>query len=69
MFRAVARYENPEIVLGEDNMPPPPFTKGLDRAVARSENPERHIVLGGDKMPPAPPLATGLDVSSCELGT
>ena len=27
MFRAVARYENPEIVLGEDNMPPPRLRK------------------------------------------
>ena len=46
------------------------------RAVARSENPGGHIVLGGDNVPPlveigltdlsksggAPPLATGLHV-------
>jgi hypothetical protein len=28
------------------------------RAVARSENPKGHVVLGGDNVPP--PLATGL---------
>ena len=34
-----------------------------NRAVARSENPWGHVVLGGDNVPPpprGPPLATGL---------
>ena len=42
--------------------------KGSDRAVARSENPGGHIVLGGDNVPPLVEIGlTDLPKSGCAM--
>ena len=58
-FRAVARSENlgGHIVLGGDNVPPPPVGIGLIE-----------LSKSGRAQPPAPPLATGLSFQQAITG-